>query len=128
MTFLNPLDALIPKIPFSFFSDFRVWVASEARGSVSGGFWGSCQLSPFWGKGGGSSQGTQSNPPPPQLQARLPLSRRVYLRVVRRCGGGGADARDVRRCHFAEDPESEAGPTPKSGVPGNGDPVTHPMI
>ena len=49
MTFLNPLDALIPKIPFSFFSDFWVWVTSEAWGSVSVGFWGSCQLSPFWG-------------------------------------------------------------------------------
>ena len=35
--FLNPLDALIPKIPFSFFVDFWVWVTSEARGSVSVG-------------------------------------------------------------------------------------------
>ena len=25
MTFLNPLDAPIPKIPFSFFAEFRVW-------------------------------------------------------------------------------------------------------
>ena len=49
MTFLNPLDALIPKIPFSFFADFWVWVTSEARGSVSIGFWGSRQLSAFWG-------------------------------------------------------------------------------
>ena len=40
MLFLNPLDALIPKIPFSFFAEFWVWVASEARGSVSVGFWG----------------------------------------------------------------------------------------
>ena len=32
MTFLNPLDALIPNIPFSFFADFWVWVTSEARG------------------------------------------------------------------------------------------------
>ena len=40
MTFLNPLDALIPKIPFSFYADFSVWVTSEARGSVSVGFWG----------------------------------------------------------------------------------------
>ena len=51
MTFLNPLDALIPKIPFSFFADFWVWVTSEAWGSVSVGFWGSRQLSPF-GVGG----------------------------------------------------------------------------
>ena len=34
MTFLNPLDALIPKILFSFLADFSVWVTSEARGSV----------------------------------------------------------------------------------------------
>ena len=44
MTFLNPLDALIPKIPFSFFADFWVWVTSEARGSASVGlsFWNPC--------------------------------------------------------------------------------------
>ena len=64
MTFLNPLDALIPKIPFSFFSDFWVWVTSEAHGSVSVGFWGSCQLSPFWGGGGVQPEGS-INPPPP---------------------------------------------------------------
>ena len=52
MTFLNPLDALIPKIPLSFFADFWVWVTSEARGSVSVGFWGSHQLSPLFGGGG----------------------------------------------------------------------------
>ena len=40
MTFLNPLDALIPKIPFSFFAEFWVRVTSRARGSVSVGFWG----------------------------------------------------------------------------------------
>ena len=70
MDFLNPLDALFRKIPFSFFADFWVWVTSEAWGSVSVGFWGSLQLSPF--SGGGSSQGAQSTPPPPQLKARLP--------------------------------------------------------
>ena len=65
MTFLNPLNALIPKIPFSFFADFWVWVTSEARGSVLVGFWGSRQLSPFWGGGGGgSSQGDLSTPLP----------------------------------------------------------------
>ena len=63
-TFLNPLDALIPKIQKSFFADFWVWVTSEAQGSVSVGFWGSCQLSPFWGRGG-SSQGALSTAPPP---------------------------------------------------------------
>ena len=56
ITFLNLLDAL--------------WVTSEARGSVSVGFWGSRQLSPFfWG---GSSQGGSIAPPPPQSKARLP--------------------------------------------------------
>ena len=41
MTFLNPLDALIPEIPFSFFfAEFSVRVTSGARGSVSVGFWG----------------------------------------------------------------------------------------
>ena len=64
MTFLNPLDALIPKIPCSFFASFWVWVTSEARGSVSVGFGGSGQLSPFEG-GGGSSQGALSTPPSP---------------------------------------------------------------
>ena len=73
MTFLNPLDALIPKIPFSFFAFFWVWVTSEALGSVSVGFWGSRQLSLFWGRGGGSSQGALSHPPPLQLKARLPI-------------------------------------------------------
>ena len=58
-----PLDALIPKIPFSFFPDFRAWVTSEAWGSDSVGFWGSCQLSPFWG-GGGSGRRALSPPPP----------------------------------------------------------------
>ena len=35
MTFLNPRDALIPKIPFSFFAEFWIQVTSGAR--VSGG-------------------------------------------------------------------------------------------
>ena len=33
MTFLNPLDALIPRIPFSFSVEFWVWVTSAAWGS-----------------------------------------------------------------------------------------------
>ena len=64
MTFLNPLDALIPKIPFSFFPDFWVWVTSKAWGSDSVGFWGSCQLSPFWGRGGSGRRAYR--PPPPR--------------------------------------------------------------
>ena len=62
MTFLNPLDALIPKIPFSFFADFWVRVTSKAWGLDSVGFWGSCQLSPFRGRGG-SGQRALSPPP-----------------------------------------------------------------
>ena len=72
MIFLNPLDALISKIPFSFFADFWVRVTSEARGSVSVGFGGSRQLSPLWG-GGGSSHGALLTPLPLQSKARLPL-------------------------------------------------------
>ena len=63
MTFLNPLEALIPKIPFSFFSDFWVWVTSEAQGSVSVAFWGSCQLSLLGG--GVRPEGSIDPPPPP---------------------------------------------------------------
>ena len=68
MTFLNPLDVLIPNIPFPFFADFWFWVTSEARGSVSIGFWGSRQLSPFGVQPGGSID----PPAPPHLKARLP--------------------------------------------------------
>ena len=39
MSFLNPLDALIPNIPFSFFADYWVRVTSGAR-SVSVEFGG----------------------------------------------------------------------------------------
>ena len=67
MTFLSPLDALIPKIPFSFFADFWVWVTSEAQGSVSVGFWGSCQLSPFLEEGGGLARGLYR--PPPSMES-----------------------------------------------------------
>ena len=71
MTFLNPLDTLIPKIPFSFFPDFWVWVTSKARGSDSVGFWGSCQLSPFWGRGGVWPEGS-IDPPPRKRKAGFP--------------------------------------------------------
>ena len=57
MIYLKPLDPLIPKIPFSFFSDFGVWVTSEARGSVSVGFWGSRQ-------GVGLARALSTPPPP----------------------------------------------------------------
>ena len=78
MTFLNPLDALIPKIPFSFFADFWVWVTSGGWGSVSVGFSGSRQLSPFFWGGGGASQWGLSNPRP-QLKARPPPVRGLKI-------------------------------------------------
>ena len=63
MTFLNPLDALIPKIPFPFFAEFCVGVTSGVWGLVSVGFWGSRRLSRLWG--GRSSERAVSTPPPP---------------------------------------------------------------
>ena len=64
MTFRNPLDTQIPKIPFSFFAEFWFWVTSGAPGSVSVGFWGARQLSPFGG-GGVLARGLYRPPPPP---------------------------------------------------------------
>ena len=64
MTFLTPLDVLIPKIPFSFFGKLWVRITSGARGSVSVGFWGRRQLSPFGG-GGGVRPESSVNPPAP---------------------------------------------------------------
>ena len=76
ITCLNPLDALIPKIPFSLFADFWVWVTSEAQGSVSVGFRGSCQSFPR----GVLPRGLYRPPPPPTplesppVHDRLPCS------------------------------------------------------
>ena len=53
MFFLHPLDALIPKIPVSFFADFWVRVTPGARESVSVGFWGVPSIEPLLGGGGG---------------------------------------------------------------------------
>ena len=78
MTFLNPLDALIPKTPFSFFAEFWVRVTSEAQGSVSLGFWGPRQLSPFWGRG--LARGLY-RPPPPSIESPSTPGARA--------GGGG---------------------------------------
>ena len=73
MTFLNPLDALIAKIPFSFFflSDFWVWVTSEARVSL-GRILGVLSIEPFWG--GGSGRRLYQPPPPPDTKTRPPKS------------------------------------------------------
>ena len=72
MTFLNPLDVLIRKIPFSFFPDFWVRVTSEARGSVSIEFLGSGHLSPFF-RGGGPAGGLYQPPPPLETKNRPPV-------------------------------------------------------
>ena len=65
MTFLDPLDALIPKIRFSLFAKFWVQVTSGVPGSVSVGIWGGgASIRPFFpgGGGGGSSQRAVSTP------------------------------------------------------------------
>ena len=67
MPFLNPLDALIPNIPFSFFFG-RVRVTSGARGAVSVGFWGARQLTPLGG-GGVRPEGSIDPPTPPQTES-----------------------------------------------------------
>ena len=64
--FSDPLNALIPKIPFSFFAEFWVRGTGDSLGKILGG--GS--IEPF---GGGSSQRAVSTPTPPQLKARPPL-------------------------------------------------------
>ena len=64
MTFLSPLKALTPKIPFSFLGHLCAWVTSKARGSISVGFGGSHQMSPFWGEGGGLAKGLYQPLPP----------------------------------------------------------------
>ena len=67
--FLNPLDALIPKIPFSVFADFWVRVTSGAWGSVSVGFSGGHQ----WSLLGVQLWRAVSTPPPLKFKAQLPL-------------------------------------------------------
>ena len=79
MTFLNPLDALIPKIPFSFFA--RIFGSGNFRGpGVSLGRNLGVPSIFFGGGDGGSSQRAVSIPPPPrrppfppELKARPPL-------------------------------------------------------
>ena len=76
MTFLDPLNALIPKIPFSFFCRF-FGSASPPRPGVSlGRIWGVPSIEPLLG-GARSSQGALLTPPPlpiesPPAQGMLP--------------------------------------------------------
>ena len=77
MNFRNPLDGLIPKIPFSFFAEFWVRVTSGPSGSVSVGFWVGASNEPFWGGGGCPAKGLY-RPPPPQTKARPPTVRGIH--------------------------------------------------
>ena len=69
---LNPLDALIPKIPFSFFTEFWVRVTPEAPGVCLGRILGVPSIEPFLREGGGPAGGLY-RPPPPEVKARPPL-------------------------------------------------------
>ena len=70
MIFLNSLDALIPKSPFSFFAEIWVRGTSGAWRSVSVGFWGPPSIEPFfWG---GASQRAVSTPPLPSWKPAHP--------------------------------------------------------
>ena len=81
MTFLNPLDALIPKIPLSFFANFWVWVTSEARGSDSVGFWGPVNFALF-GEGGSGRRALSIPPPPRKRKPGLPCFGGLYWLVA----------------------------------------------
>ena len=80
MTFLNPLDALIPKIPFSFFCRSlgagHLWGPRVSLGRILGG--PSVEPPPFLWGGGGPARGLYRHPPP-QLKACPPQG---VVRVV----------------------------------------------
>ena len=65
MTFLNPLDALIPKIPFSFFSQFLGLGHLQGLGVRLGRILGVLSIEPFLGEGGVRPDGSIDPPPPP---------------------------------------------------------------
>ena len=67
MTLLNPLDTLIPKIPFHFLGPGH----PGDPGSVSVGFWEARQLSPFLGEGGSSQRALPPPPPPPSPETKV---------------------------------------------------------
>ena len=70
MTFLNPLDALIPKIPFSFFAEILGLGHLRGPGISLGRILAVLSIEPLGGGGGGlGSQGALLTPPPLQLKA-----------------------------------------------------------
>jgi uncharacterized membrane protein len=64
LTFPSPLDALIPKIPFSFFANFLGLGHLRGPGVSLGRILGVLSIEPLLGWGGGSSQGALSTPTP----------------------------------------------------------------
>ena len=69
MTFLNPLDALISKIPFPFFF-CRIFGPGHLRGlGVSlGRIFGGPSIEPFLGEGVFSQRAVSNPPPPPETR------------------------------------------------------------
>ena len=65
MTFLNPLDTLIPRFPFSFFAEVWVRVTSEAPGASLVRILWVPSIEPFLGEGGVPAGGLYRPPPPP---------------------------------------------------------------
>ena len=95
MPFLNPLDVMIPKIPFSFLCRFLGLGHLRGPGVRLGTILGVLSIEPFLGEGG-AGQGALSNPPPPQLQARLPLGRSTAPSTEPfRLGHGGPTLRSM---------------------------------
>ena len=89
MTFLNPLDALIPKIPFSFFPDFWVWVTSKARGVRLGRILGVLSIEPFLGEGGVRPEGSIDPPPPGNENPASPTGPQYTIELVPTLRAGG---------------------------------------
>ena len=108
MTFLDPLDALIPKVPFSFFF-CQISGPGHLRdpGVGLGGIFLGPSIEPFFlrvGGGGGSSQRAVSPPPPPPLFESPPTPATV-------CSGahaptnGGAVGESSNRSDFHRNPD-----------------------
>ena len=100
--FSEPPGRAHSKNPIFIFADFWVWVTSEARGSVSVGFWGSCRLCPF-GRGQGAAGGLHRPPPLPRQLNTGPAT-----------PGGGGGARGGR---YTPPPPPAAAEAPR-GAPG----------